>query len=150
MNGIQGRVLRDIERDGVSIIGVFASEEEGTPTFAYSIGLSVTCSHPEIIIFGLPLETSGVLLNMVKDIIEQKGKINVDTPYTEIANMPTIFKKASRECVKDYMVQLHQINDNYEDLPALQMCWPDREGNFPWEENFDENMKPSQPLFIKE
>ena len=57
------RTISDIEKYGLSVILIEATDY--LPSFAYSIGLWQKYNHPEIICFGLGVQT---LHNIVNDV----------------------------------------------------------------------------------
>jgi hypothetical protein len=57
------RVVDDVRQYGWHVIGI-AEDEEG-PAFAYSIGLTHSFGHPEVIMFGLPVETMFQAVNVI-------------------------------------------------------------------------------------
>lgn len=62
MDEHEAQTLADIDRFGWS---VFKVGNDMGPDFAYSVGMFRTLSHPEILIFGLPLDTMHRLINDV-------------------------------------------------------------------------------------
>ena len=64
MDEHEAQVLADVDRFGWSVMKV--SNDLG-PDFAYSAGIYRTLGHPEIILFGLPLEIMHRLINDVGD-----------------------------------------------------------------------------------
>ena len=62
------------------------------PSFAYSIGLTQTYNHPEIICFGLPNNLAHAIINDIAEIIEKGEKIVAGKEYDEIfKNSKAIF-----------------------------------------------------------
>jgi hypothetical protein len=49
-----------IGRYGWTVIGVYGTDEEPGPPFAYTVGLT-TLGQPELSIFGLPLDTGAAM-----------------------------------------------------------------------------------------
>ena len=48
------KLLQDVAEVGWHV--VLIAEEAGTPGWAFSVGLYHTFRHPEVVVFGLPLE----------------------------------------------------------------------------------------------
>src|SRR5262245_53678002 len=63
------KLLQDIDRVGWHVILI--PEEDGTPGWAFSIGLFRTFGHPEIAVFGLPLDVAGPVINHVGQLVSQ-------------------------------------------------------------------------------
>lgn len=62
------KILMDIEKFGWTVVLI-----EGTdylPTFAYTIGLYKNYKHPEIIAFGLDIETLFETLNSIGEMVK--------------------------------------------------------------------------------
>jgi hypothetical protein len=59
------KVLEDIQRVGWHVTGVFARKDEDGPEWAFSVGLFHSFGHPEVIIFGLPLERCVDIVNVI-------------------------------------------------------------------------------------
>jgi len=65
------KLLSDIDRVGWHVVMI--PEEDGTPGWSFSVGLFKSFNHPEVVVFGLPLELSGQVINGISAVI-QKGK----------------------------------------------------------------------------
>lgn len=134
----------DIEKFGLTVIIIEATDY--LPSFAYSIGLWQNFSHPEIICFGLRNETLHAIINDVAAIIKSGQTIEANRIYTDIfENGRAIFLKLDSRNLSDYFGTAIDFY-NTRDFPALQLIWTDRNDNFPWEENFEEDFIYKQPL----
>ena len=71
LDGSDRKLLSDIDRVGWHVIMIL--EGDGTPGWSFSVGLFETFKHPEVVVFGLPLELSGQVINGI-DADIQKGK----------------------------------------------------------------------------
>jgi hypothetical protein len=79
------RTTSDIEKFGLSVILIEATDY--LPAFAYSIGLWQKFGHPEIICFGLSIETLHGLINDVGELVRNGETIEVAKDY-EVPEMP--------------------------------------------------------------
>lgn len=143
-NELLERTKLNIEKFGLQVMMV--SSDGYNPSFAYSIGLSQTYNHPEIICFGLPGDLGHAILNDVNEIIKQQGAIKPDREYDNIFKTgKSVFLKVDKRNIEDYF---GVAIDYYEEekFEALQLIWTDRNDKFPWEENFEEKFLYSQPL----
>lgn len=134
----------NIKKFGLQVIMVSATNY--SPSFAYSIGLWETYKHPEIICFGLPDKLGHEVINVVAEIIKQRGTINIGEYSTDIfKDSRAAFVKVDKRNIDDYFVVAleHYGNEQFE---AIQLIWTDRNDKFPWEENFEEEFLHSQPL----
>lgn len=72
----------NIEKIGLQVIMV--SSANYSPSFSYSIGLTKTYNHPEIICFGLSNQLGHEIINDVAEIIKKGENIDVGKIYSEI------------------------------------------------------------------
>ena len=128
--------LELIEKHGWMLQGVFSTKDDPGPSFVYTVGLTVL-GHPELIIFGLPHNVAGVLLNEMGDQIRKTGR-----RYVAGELLPDLLDG-------DYVARLIKVDDTTEHLTlanriyghgtvieALQVVWPDKERRYPWDEGF--------------
>lgn len=134
----------NIGKFGLQVIMVPSTDY--CPSFVYSIGLTKTYNHPEIICFGLSTDLGHEIINDVADIIKTGEKIEIEEVYTEIfENSRATFLKVDERSIQDYFgAGLNYYEDKA--FKALQLIWTDRNDKFPWEENFEEEFLNKQPL----
>lgn len=134
----------DIEKYGLSVILIEASEY--LPSFAYSIGLWDKFNHPEIICFGLRIQTLHSIINDVADLVKDGQKIETNKTYYNIfENSKAEFVQIDNRNLSDYFgTAIDFYNSN--NFPALQLVWTDRNDKFPWETNFEDEFIYKQPL----
>lgn len=124
-------VRANIEQYGVHLTGVGPSED-GEPTFTYTTGLTAH-DHPELAIWGLPMQVAASLLNTLSSTVIDNG--------ATYGHGDTI-----HHLVNGYPVRLVRIEDTTRDLTisnrfyglpapitALQLVYPDKNGLMPWE-----------------
>ncbi|MCB0649426.1 MAG: DUF4262 domain-containing protein [Saprospiraceae bacterium] len=142
---ITASILEDIAAYGVHIAYV---ESDGyCPGFGYSIGLYKEFNHPEIIVIGLDFESTGAIINNVKDEISNGTRFLEGVNYPGfLVELPIQFIEVEKEHYPDYLGYAGWYNDKSFDFPCLQLVWPDRAGNYPWEADFNEVFKFQQPL----
>jgi len=146
---IQKKIKADIERVGWSVVSVFSDGEE--PGFSYTIGLSRTFSHPEIIVFGIPPEAAhGMCSSIVKNTLRKGGSAIPGPLYDNIADGYGIrFIRVDSAFRDQRMLLLKLCYDDPRKVLALQMVWPDPDNKFPWEAGFDHRYDLAQPLLGK-
>jgi len=138
-------ILKDIEEHSVHI--AFVESDGYCPRFGYSIGLYKEFNHPELIIIGLPPESTEAIINNAKDEIKKGTRFIEGVNYPDfLVGHPVQFVDVKKEYHSDYLGYAGWYNDNSVDFPTLQIVWPDREGKFFWELEFNENFKFKQPL----
>lgn len=122
-------------------------ESDGyNPSFAYTIGLFKTFSHPELIIFGLGTKLMAELLNIAGEKIKKGQTIQLDMDYDDfLVNYNCRFIKVNLDYYPDYLGYGSWFNrgNNYE---VYQLVWPNKQGNFPWNKGDDEQFDFRQPL----
>ena len=140
----ESETQKNIDKYGLQVIAVEASDY--LPSFVYSIGLTETYKHPEIICFGLSPQLGMNIINDVADLIKNGEIIEIGKVYHNIfKETPATFVKVDNRNIVDYfgVAIRHYQNNPFE---ALQLVWSDRNGKFPWEEDFEEDFLYKQPL----
>lgn len=138
------RLDSSIASVGWHVIGVKSTACQ--PSFVHTIGLWQNFNHPEVICFGLPLETMHLILNDIAELIKQGEAIQLNKPYQDfLEDYLTVFIAVDPLNIKDYF---GAALAHYPDLtiPAVQFVWPDKSHRFPWDENFEPDFKRLQPL----
>jgi len=134
----------NISKFGIQVIIVDSTNY--SPSFAYSIGLTKTYNHPEIICFGLPNDLSHEIINDVAEIVKNGEIIESGKNYSKIfKDSRAMFLEIDTRNISDYFGAGLNYYGN-EELNALQLVWTDRNDKFPWEENFEEEFLYRQPL----
>jgi hypothetical protein len=130
LSSIQRKIHSDVAAQGWSWIWVFDPDGE-RPPFAYSIGFGSSFDHPEVIVAGLPEETSESVLSSVQAMLAEGVTYGDGDTSGDILEG---FDVQFREIPQDLLISsLAQASVFYGDRPfaALQLVWPDRDGNFP-------------------
>lgn len=138
------QLASNIAQYGLSVILIEASDY--LPSFAYSIGLWQNYTHPEVICFGLSLETLHATLNAVAGLVKSGGAMEVNQRYSDFFEQAdALFLTVDERNIRDYF---GTAMDYYgaKDFPALQLVWPDQNGKFPWEAECDQRLTHLQPL----
>ncbi|WP_426106338.1 DUF4262 domain-containing protein [Massilia sp. TSP1-1-2] len=144
MQHIFEKMKRDIAADGFFVMAVMASESRNT--FAYTIGLSESTGHPELLMFGLPLQVAHLVLHDLARLIKAGARYNDGDVVSEILSVPMAMKSVRHEKASDYTVQLFNYYPDAESPPpVMQVVLPDTRGKFPWAEDFDDKYKGMQP-----
>lgn len=138
------RTASDIEKYGLTVIIVEATDY--LPSFAYSIGLWQEQQHPEIIIFGLSIETMHIVINGVADMVKNGQVIEKNKTYDDIfRDGRAVFLEIDHRNLSDYFGNaIDYYGHNH--FSALQLVWTDRNDRFPWEEGFEDEFNDCQPL----
>ena len=116
--------------------------------FNYTIGLYLQ-GLPELFLSGpVPPE---LVNDIFHDVIEKwrNGSIELGFDYNILANnVPLLIMPIdpfSIQARDEYLCQLHEYrewtHDQSKELYAVQVIYPDREGNWPTDDNFDSNVQ---------
>lgn len=137
-------IKRDVIEYGWSVC--LFEADSATPSFGYTIGLWQNFSHPEIICFGLPINTLHRLLNDAGELVrnEQRPALATDN-YEILDKVPVQFRAVDESNISDYF-GYGQWFYQYQPFSAVQLIWPDKAGVFPWQPEFDKEYEYDQPL----
>jgi hypothetical protein len=138
------KISSDIEKFGWTVLLIEATDY--FPSFAYTIGLWKNYKHPEIISFGLSTKTLHLIVNTAGEIIKSGQIIEVGKSYDNFfENSNTEFIKVDSRNISDYFgYAIDYYNTN--EFPAIQLIWTDRNNNFPWDKDYEEEFEFRQPL----
>lgn len=138
------KMLANIVRVGWAVLGI-PGDEEG-PGYGFSIGLYRTFGHPEIILIGLPWETTHRCINSVGAAIEAGMRYEAGKQYDDVAEgFLSAFELVDPSYYKAYIGTAGWFYQGW-NFPVLQLVWPDRDGVFPWEPNAKPGHQTRQPL----
>ena len=150
LNGPDAKFLETIDTYGWHVTKVVPNAGETGDVFAYTTGLFFRFRQPEIIIFGLPLQTQHVILNEIGRQMRDGVIFSPDRSYADIfANEVKCYFRSVQK--RHYHAHVGWARWFYEgdDFPLLQCFWPDKQGFFPWEESCHPEIAKLQPqLFL--
>lgn len=144
MDEFDRRIARDIEETGWHVIKV--PEDAEGPGYAFTIGLWRSFQHPELMIFGLPLDVCHVILNVAGR--EVKGGAVLRAGETTDALLDGHLCALRDVPASRHRELLGAAVGFYapEPFPALQVVWPDRDGRFPSEPECAPDVREDQPI----
>lgn len=127
------RTTEIVRSHGCFIQVVLASDD--APTFAYTVGL-FGIGHPELLVFGLDMESAGGVLNGLYEVIRAGG----DLIPGEVIAVPGCSTRVLVETLPNPGEILYAANRHYQrpsevSVPAYQLTW-DVDGAFPWEPGY--------------
>jgi hypothetical protein len=130
------RARSDVQTFGWHCISVVPGEGESGENFTYTIGLSETFGHPEIMIFGLNSNTSHGILSDCVQQIREGTRFQAGVEYSEVlgGGYKVIFKKVRAECLPEYFGAAVRFYDGKE-FEGIVLFWPDRDHLFPWQDS---------------
>lgn len=141
----ENRIANDIAEYGCHV--VLIPHFEGTPGWAFSVGLFERYGHPEIVVFGMSPENGHGLINYMMEQI-QEGRTFADGDVAD-----DLFEEEhSRAGFKGVDVRwfeafLGTLVGHYgsTDVPVLQLFWSDQTGKLPFEDAFNRELRYLQP-----
>lgn len=138
------KMRRDIAQEGFFVMAVFGSDT--TPAFTYTIGLTETFKHPELLIFGLPVEYSHHVMNDAVSRIKRGAVYGDGDLIKNVLVLPLAVRSVSMEKADEYTVQLFNYYRHQLTAPrVVQLVLPDTKGRFPWHADFEEHLRTMQP-----
>lgn len=131
------KMLADIHEHGWHVVGI-PDDEEG-PGFVFTVGLYLRTLQPEILMMGAPLEPSHRVLNAIAEYLMAGGTIIPEQKYPDFVDgREVLFRPIHASHFYEY---LGCANWFYKSLgtpfPAYQCVWPDLQGHYPDEADFD-------------
>lgn len=131
-----------IRKHGHGIVATSTYHLKQNIGMAYTLGLYER-GLPELLVFAMPPQVAVMLMNKAAELLKQ-GKLSLETPCAELANLPVAFLEVSPAAAADYVIQAN--NRAGRQLPVWQMVWTDTLGNFPWDDGFEARFHGKQPL----
>ncbi|MCP4985274.1 MAG: DUF4262 domain-containing protein [Colwellia sp.] len=121
-------VHKNIENTGWQVLGVPADDEPG---ISYTIGLTESYGHPEIIMSGLSVKFMHALLNDIGELIKT-GSTFEHGQYANniIRDSAVLFTEVSDENKAEYL-RLSSLYYEGKSFKALQCVWADENEEYP-------------------
>jgi hypothetical protein len=140
------KLLSDVARHGWHVLHVF--DPESDLTYSFSVGLYLKFGHPEILVMGLSEEVSRDLINTTAEHIAG-GRVFLAGTRTDdlVEGFACGFTPILVDHYEQYLgYGIWFYRSLKQPFPAIQLVWPDKQGRFPWEENYDKNFLRLQHL----
>lgn len=102
------------------------------PEWAFSIGLFHSFGHPEVILFGLPLERCMTLVNVIGRQAKAGTRYQSGKEYADILQNPykCVFRDVRRDHYRDYVGYASWFYET-DSFPLMQCFWPDKDRSIP-------------------
>jgi hypothetical protein len=153
----QGCTLDAEEKDAIEKIETYGwmvmniKDEPGKSGWSYTIGMYETYGHPEIIIFGMSVDSRHSILNWIgKNIKEGKpfaAEQEHDWVLTEYGCWSKPVQKRWYYSLLGWARWFYQTKDQQDNFPCVQALWPDKHGKYPWDSEYAYS---DQPLLYEE
>lgn len=110
--------------------------DNDTPAFSYTIGLTESFRHPELILIGLHPQVSQTILNRAGTMIKEGHRFgDMSRADTVIENYPVAFRDVPSPAKQTWAKG--DVTRYPDGFALLQMFYPDIKGLFPWENGAD-------------
>lgn len=141
MDFLAKQTMERIAKYGHEVRTVFPNEGDEGTCFAYSIGRAAF-DRPELLIYGnLPPTTMGYIINQVAALDD--GSLCAGRELDEVIQQYRVRLVDVHDLEE---AEMFGVTDHFSDATALQILWPDPEGNFPGDADYDAD-KYVQPTF---
>ena len=142
------KLLSDIDRVGWHVVMI--PEEDGSPGWSFSVGLFKTFNHPEVVVFGLPLELSQEVINGIGADIQKSNVFQSGQEYPDILDgVLCTFRPVVQRWYRPFLGYARWYYRG-EKFPVLQCFWPDKRQQYPWHPNFKKAWLGAQPLLFEQ
>jgi hypothetical protein len=143
--GIDQKVLDGVAKYGWFVMKVL--EQGDNPGWAYSIGLYKSFAHPEVLVFGLDVDTMHSIINTIGEEVRRGKTFAIERNYSDLVeSYPCTFKPV--QGIWYPFLGFAQWFYDGDDFPVLQCFWPDFDSLFPWQTGFNEKFSADQPLLF--
>jgi hypothetical protein len=137
-------VLDNIARYGWHCVHVLGEGEHRA--FSYTVGLDQSYGYPELLIYGLPRDTSHAVLAIAAEKAAQHQPIDVTRPTDELLEgYPCVFVEIPKDEYPEHVGFARWFYEG-DSFPVQQIVWPSRGGFFPWHEEAPDSFKKAQPV----
>lgn len=148
LNRFERGVLKNIQKHGWHANGI--PGEGSSPAWTYSVGLFAKYGQPELIVFGLEIETMHEMISRYADLL-QAGKEYGDGVKIDgiIPGHPCVLREVHVSWREPLLCSASWYY-HYQEYPVLQCFWPDRHGYFPWDDHCNKRSRKVQPLLYEQ
>ena len=132
--------LAHIEEFGCQVMSIRGGPET---RFSYTVGAYDVFGVPELIVVGLTDGTGHAALNRALDRLRDGVDLLAGSHSNLVGEVSVVFRPVDKRWV-EHVLRRDLWYYQGEDIPVLQMVYPDLEGRFQWEPDFTEYFR--QPL----
>jgi len=128
---VMRQVRQAIRSHGWFCMGVLA--DANNVNFTYTVGLTESFQHPEIITWALPSRVAHEVFSTIVTLVKAGEPMEVDKPTPGILgnNYDVLFRRMRPSYILEHMGVARRHYDGSPKHGALVMLWPDPEGVFP-------------------
>lgn len=123
------KVLADIASHGWHVIKVQQPDE--LPGWAFSMGLYHSYGHPEVVLFGLPLERMHTIINVVGELVASGARLHGGAVSDEVLDgYRCAFLDVNGRWYRPFLGYALWLYRG-DEFPVTQCFWPDRDDHLP-------------------
>jgi hypothetical protein len=150
LSGADRELVENVERFGWSFMYVSPTKGDPEPQlfWGYTIGVYRTWGHPDLILFGPPVEAAhGILANAI-ELVASGKRLEPRVEYHEIlANHRCQFLDVDPSWYGAFLGFAQWYYESADGFPVRQLVIPDKKGRYPW--NIGYALPPgTQPLLV--
>jgi hypothetical protein len=133
-----------VEDSGLRLVHV--EDDEGGPVWSYTVGLWRAFGQAEVVVFGLPVETAEPLLEAVMDAVEDGKRYAAGGQHDGLLHgYPVCFARVDSSQRRGLMPAIAEVHGE-DDVPCVQLVYPDSQGRWPWQPDVREGFRKLQPV----
>ena len=126
-------------------IATHVQAEESRPSFTYTTGLWATTGLPELIVFGLDMESAHRTFLAILDRERRGDRVPPGLPVNGLVEGGRAALFGTDRCKHAEFMQLTNWFYDHPGFPCEQLVLSDRRGVLPWEEGCDADFRAGQP-----
>ncbi len=143
-NSANNTALANIDKFGCHVLHV--AEDDTGPCFTYSIGIERTAHQPDIVITGLPAETTHWIINEYNKRVAAGEEFQPNQLYDGFLDgFQVIFQSVAKAHYEDYFGWGRWLY-NGNNFRVYQMIWPTTANQWPWQDNAPQQYREAQPV----
>lgn len=133
------------------VVSLATEAASGELIHAYTIGLTETCGHPEVVVYGLSLQEATKALQTVATQVKSRNQrfAGGAVYHNVFEGHRAAFRLVPAEKACDALSLACQRYGRGA-FRALQLIWPDDADRFPWEEGYNRKYLALQPMLDSE
>ena len=136
------KLVDDVTGHGWHLVNVLS--EPGQPPWTFTVGMWHNFRQPELAMFGLRGPDMGRWINQIGEQIRKGDAPEADESRSGILDGADVqFAPADKSWYTDLFGYGSWFSKSW--FPVLQVVWPDKEGNWPWDGGAGERCRRDQP-----
>jgi len=121
--------------------------DRAAPSWAYSVGMWVSCQVPELVLCGLPVENGAAIINAIGARVADGAEYCAGDLLDDICPAPLTLRPVEQSWrTTNGLLGISNAFYGMVRPPYLQVVWSDRNGRFPWDQGFQPELERLQPL----